>query len=450
MSSTQNQPPQNNDSATSAKVQPDAQEITSGQVPSAETHMDQYSDSSLSMTSSASPLPSDSVPSSPQPDTVKAVSPSLEDAVANSMTTDMQTESRQQPIPPASEPMQYRAIGLIRGVYCPSDEQFTRGVMQTQDGIEINAVLLGRVMSLVKKHIDLEKPHLWVVYPRTRSKVDELHVQIVGVWEPENLNRISLPTDAETAEDEADPEDLEETVEDSEDLYEDETDTEDQEETDDTEADLEEQEETAEIEAELSETETAEDSEETVVSPEAELEETPVKPELTESATSAAEPPTATESASQPDLLPSSAEPDDNYFSIRGEIIFYSQEQEQLLVKIQQAPRRPTEPPKSFKVALKGTLEGKALGYFWDLHVRREETTLVVQEGNMIAPVPPKKRGKRPPRRGGGKPPFNRRRPGGAPYRRQDGDRPNGGSQTPQPRREAPSKPIKRPKDGSA
>ncbi len=100
--------------------------------------------------------------------------------------------SRQQPIPPPSEPKQYRAIGLVRGRYAPSDEQFTRGTMVTADGAEIEAVLLGRVMSLVRNHLDLEQDHLWVVYPRTREAQENLHVQIVGVWEPEKLQKIRM------------------------------------------------------------------------------------------------------------------------------------------------------------------------------------------------------------------------------------------------------------------
>ena len=99
--------------------------------------------------------------------------------------------NRQQPIPPPSEPMQYRAIGLVRGRYHASSEQFTQGTLLTADGVELNAVLLGRIMSLVKNHLDLEKEHLWVVYPRTRQENDTLHIQIVGVWEPENLAKNS-------------------------------------------------------------------------------------------------------------------------------------------------------------------------------------------------------------------------------------------------------------------
>src|SRR5689334_6494987 len=77
-------------------------------------------------------------------------------------TSDGNLADRQQPIPPPSEPMQYRAIGLVRGRYCASDEQFTQGILLTTDGVELNAVLLGRIMSLVKNHLDLEKEHLWV------------------------------------------------------------------------------------------------------------------------------------------------------------------------------------------------------------------------------------------------------------------------------------------------
>ncbi|MEL6856530.1 MAG: hypothetical protein AAFO83_15690 [Cyanobacteria bacterium J06607_13] len=113
------------------------------------------------------------------------------------------------PISLPSEPMQYRAIGLLKGKYVPSEEQFNRGDIVVEDGTMVDAVLLGRVTSLIKKHIDLEQSHLWVVYPRTLYKEEEgeaeekipaLHVQIVGVWEPETLN-----PDAADAEEEMRP-----------------------------------------------------------------------------------------------------------------------------------------------------------------------------------------------------------------------------------------------------
>ncbi len=103
---------------------------------------------------------------------------------------------RHHPIPPPSEPLQYRAIGLIKGHYIPSEEQFTKGILKTEDGTELNAVLLGRVMNLVKKYLDSDRSYLWVVYPRTREKAIDLHVQIMGVWAPAEMGQ-PLPEEAE-------------------------------------------------------------------------------------------------------------------------------------------------------------------------------------------------------------------------------------------------------------
>ncbi|AFY37507.1 hypothetical protein Lepto7376_1144 [[Leptolyngbya] sp. PCC 7376] len=97
-------------------------------------------------------------------------------------------KQRNHPIPPASHPRQYRAIGIVRGKYTPDEaDQLSKGNITTTDG-DIEAVLLGRVISLVKNHIDLEQEHVWVVYPRTRQDDNHLHLQILGVWEPENLD----------------------------------------------------------------------------------------------------------------------------------------------------------------------------------------------------------------------------------------------------------------------
>lgn len=97
------------------------------------------------------------------------------------------TTMRQHPISPVTEPMQYRAIGLVRGVYVPSDpDQLTRGVIRTDDGTELEAVVLGRLLTLIRRHLDLAEPHLWVVYPRSRDET-QLHLQMVGVWEPSTL-----------------------------------------------------------------------------------------------------------------------------------------------------------------------------------------------------------------------------------------------------------------------
>jgi hypothetical protein len=101
---------------------------------------------------------------------------------------------RQHPISPVTEPMQYRAIGVVRGTYVPSDpEQLTRGTIQTDDGSAIEAVVLGRVLTLMRRHLDLSKPHLWVAYPRYRD-ADQLHLQLVGVWEPSTLAATAIAT----------------------------------------------------------------------------------------------------------------------------------------------------------------------------------------------------------------------------------------------------------------
>ncbi len=92
------------------------------------------------------------------------------------------------PIPSPSYARQYRAIGLIEGQYQRSQEHQTRGILITTDGNIIDTVVLGKVLSLFKKHIDLDKPHLWIVYPRTRLANDQLQLQIAGVWEPETLH----------------------------------------------------------------------------------------------------------------------------------------------------------------------------------------------------------------------------------------------------------------------
>ncbi|MFN6567861.1 hypothetical protein A6770_04605 [Nostoc minutum NIES-26] len=150
--------------------------------------------------SDASNQPQTDIEATANVHTVAAQSPKLENSPVNPSETasNGNLANRQQPIPPPSEPMQYRAIGLVRGRYLASSEQFTQGTLLTVDGVELNAVLLGRIMSLVKNHLDLEKDHLWVVYPRTRQENDTLHIQIVGVWEPENLAKHAIEEDKES------------------------------------------------------------------------------------------------------------------------------------------------------------------------------------------------------------------------------------------------------------
>jgi hypothetical protein len=106
------------------------------------------------------------------------------------------------PIPPASEPLQYRAIGLVLGKYLPSAEEFNQGTLLANDGTVIDAVILGRIMSLIKNHLDLDKSHLWVVYPRIRKEDNKLHAQIMGVWDPQLVIK---PLNADPAADSLSP-----------------------------------------------------------------------------------------------------------------------------------------------------------------------------------------------------------------------------------------------------
>jgi hypothetical protein len=263
---------------------------------------------------------------------------------SSSLSEDEQAKQaalRQQPIPPPSEPKQYRAIGLVRGIYTPSEEEFTRGDFKAADGSDLKAVLLGRVMSLVKNHIDLEKEHIWVVYPRTREEEKELHLQIVGVWEPETLKKDELDEENSSADDSASS--------------------------------------LADLQLEV------------------------------------------------------------DYFSVRGEIVFISPDENLVVVKIQQTPRKNSQKTKAFKLALRGELDStRTVGYFWDLHIKREDNTLLVTDGTCVGMAPPKKRDKDFVKKGRPrKPSFGR--PGKAPVGR---SAPSGGA--PRQPREPASKPIKR------
>lgn len=94
---------------------------------------------------------------------------------------------RPQPIPPPSYPRQFRAIGLVYGQYYASEDHPTRGVLATEDGAIIEAVMLGKMLSLFKKHLTLSQPHLWIVYPRARDEDNHLHLQLAGIWDPQTL-----------------------------------------------------------------------------------------------------------------------------------------------------------------------------------------------------------------------------------------------------------------------
>jgi hypothetical protein len=222
------------------------------------------------------------------------------------------------PIPPASEPLQYRAIGLILGKYLPSAEEFNQGTLLADDGTVIDAVILGRILSLIKNHLDLEKSHLWVVYPRIRKEDNKLHAQIMGIWDPhltiEPLNKV--PIDREP---------------------------------------------------------------------------------------NAQNPDLATIPSLETIMIP------DNYFSIRGEVIYQSRETREIFVKIRQAPKKKDEEERYFKIRLVGDLPQKMVGNFWDFDVLRVADDLTIRSGQSVASLRaklPRKGGSRPPGDTGSKKPF--------------------------------------------
>ncbi len=189
--------------------------------------------------------------------------------------------------------MQYRAIGLVRGTYVPGDPNFfTKGKLVDEDGVKVEAVVLGRVMNLMQRHLEIAKPHLWVVYPRCR-KDDFLHLQIVGVWEPSTLE-------------------------------------------------LDKKSEVSKREGDLS-------------------------------------------------ILPKDELPEgDDYFSIRGELIFTKPERGELVVKVRQQARTDKSKANPFKLKLKGKISIDCLGHFISLDARRYKQNLHLENYETIAPIPNK------------------------------------------------------------
>lgn len=97
------------------------------------------------------------------------------------------------PIPPPTELLQYRAIGLIEGRFVPEEEEPNKGTLVTRDGGAISSVILGKMMTIVKRKLPIDRSYLWVVYPRTQTKNGELHLQITGVWAPVELGKSEQP-----------------------------------------------------------------------------------------------------------------------------------------------------------------------------------------------------------------------------------------------------------------
>ena len=92
------------------------------------------------------------------------------------------------PIPQVTDPLQYRAIGIVNGKFTPHDsEQLNKGLITDNEGEKIETVVLGKALSLLKKHIDLNKNYYWVVYPKNKN-TQNLHLQVAGIWDPFQFN----------------------------------------------------------------------------------------------------------------------------------------------------------------------------------------------------------------------------------------------------------------------
>ncbi len=92
------------------------------------------------------------------------------------------------PIPQVTDPLQYRAIGIVNGKFTPYDtELLNKGLITDNEGEKIETVVLGKALSLLKKHIDLKKSYYWIVYPKNKN-TQNLHLQVAGIWDPVQLN----------------------------------------------------------------------------------------------------------------------------------------------------------------------------------------------------------------------------------------------------------------------
>ena len=94
------------------------------------------------------------------------------------------------PIQEVTNKLQYRAIGIFKGVYKPNNiDQLNRGTLTDKEGIIIETVILGKALPLIKKYINLDKDYFWIVYPRNKN-TNNLHLQVAGIWDPYQLNQV--------------------------------------------------------------------------------------------------------------------------------------------------------------------------------------------------------------------------------------------------------------------
>ena len=91
------------------------------------------------------------------------------------------------PIPKVTNNKQFRAIGIVFGRYKPNDNNLlNKGFIEDSGGLNIDAVVLGKALPLIKKFINFENKYYWIVYPRNKNS-DNIHLQIAGIWDPNNF-----------------------------------------------------------------------------------------------------------------------------------------------------------------------------------------------------------------------------------------------------------------------
>jgi hypothetical protein len=83
------------------------------------------------------------------------------------------------------------------------------------------------------------------------------------------------------------------------------------------------------------------------------------------------------------DVLPEG----DDYFSIRGELIYTRPETGELVIKVRQQPRPDGSRPVPFKLQLRGVIPLEHLRHFVSLDVRRQAQALGVEAYEVIGPV---------------------------------------------------------------
>ena len=94
------------------------------------------------------------------------------------------------PIPKVSNKKQFRAIGIVCGMYKPHENNLlNKGFIEDSNGLKIDAVVLGKALPVIKKFINFEKQYFWIVYPRNKDS-NNIHLQIAGIWDPSNFKNV--------------------------------------------------------------------------------------------------------------------------------------------------------------------------------------------------------------------------------------------------------------------